>query len=82
MGIVLGLFIGVLNMVPYLQIIGMIPAFLFAIFMAIEGEIGISMAIGMTAMVFAVVQAIQDLILTPKIIGKEPSPNGTVIGSA
>ena len=70
MGILLGLSIGLLNMVPYLQIIGMIPAFLFAIFMAIEGETGIWMAIGMTAMVFAVVQAIQDLILTPKIMGK------------
>jgi predicted PurR-regulated permease PerM len=70
MGIVLGLFIGLLNMVPYLQIIGMIPAFLFAIFMAIEGDTGIWMALGMTAMVFAVVQAIQDLILTPKIMGK------------
>ena len=70
MGIVLGLFIGLLNMVPYLQIIGLIPAFLFAIFMAIEGETGIWMAIGMTAMVFVVVQAIQDLILTPKIMGK------------
>ena len=70
MAILLGLFIGFLNMVPYLQIIGMIPAFLFAIFMAIEGETGIWMAIGMTAMVFAVVQAIQDLILTPKIMGK------------
>jgi predicted PurR-regulated permease PerM len=70
MGILLGLFIGFLNMVPYMQIIGMIPAFLLAIFMAIEGETGIWMAIGMTAMVFAVVQAIQDLILTPKIMGK------------
>jgi len=70
MGILLGLSIGLLNMVPYLQIIGMIPAFLFAIFMALEGETGIWMAVGMTAMVFAVVQAIQDLILTPKIMGK------------
>jgi len=70
LGLLLGLFIGLLNMVPYLQIIGMIPAFLLAIFMAIEGETSVWMAIGMTAMVFAVVQAIQDLILTPKIMGK------------
>ena len=31
MGILLGLFIGFLNMVPYLQIIGLIPAFLLAL---------------------------------------------------
>lgn len=70
MGIVLGLFIGLLNMVPYLQILGMIPAFLLAIFMAIESNTGIWMAIGMTGLVFAVVQIVQDLILTPKIMGK------------
>ncbi len=70
MGIVLGLFIGLLNMVPYLQIIGMVPAFLFSVFMAIESNTGIWIAVGMTGLVFAVVQIIQDLILTPKIMGR------------
>jgi len=70
LGIFLGLFIGLLNMVPYLQLIGFIPAFLLALFHAIESDMNLWLVLGLTGLVFAVVQIIQDTILTPKIMGK------------
>jgi len=70
MGILLGLFIGVLNMVPYLQIIGFIPALILALIHALETGGSIWGMMGLVALVFAVVQTIQDAFLTPKIMGK------------
>jgi predicted PurR-regulated permease PerM len=70
LGILLGLFIGLLNMVPYLQIIGLIPAFLLAIVHALETGTNLWMVMGLTGLVFAVVQIIQDALLVPKIMGR------------
>jgi len=70
MGVLLGLFIGLLNMVPYLQIIGLIPAFLLALVHALEMGGSLWMILALTGLVFAVVQIIQDVILVPKIMGR------------
>jgi predicted PurR-regulated permease PerM len=70
LGILLGLFIGLLNMVPYLQIIGLIPAFLLALIHALEMGGDFWMILSLTGLVFAVVQIIQDAILVPKIMGR------------
>ncbi len=70
LGIILGLFIGLLNMVPYLQILGLIPAVCLAVIQALETGGNFWLALALVGIVFAVVQAIQDLILTPKIMGK------------
>ena len=70
MGILLGLFIGLLNMVPYLQVIGLIPAFLLALAHGLETSSSIWTVVGLTALVFVMVQAIQDGILVPKIMGR------------
>ncbi len=70
MGILLGLFIGLLNMVPYLQLLGLLPAFLLALIHALETGGNFWMILGFTLSVFAVVQIIQDTILVPKIMGK------------
>jgi len=70
MGIILGLFIGVLNMVPYLQIIGLIPAFLLALVHALVTGTSFWIPLGLTALVFVVVQTTQDAILVPKIMGR------------
>jgi predicted PurR-regulated permease PerM len=79
LGVLLGMFVGLLNMVPYLQIIGFIPAFMLAVVHALESDIGIWAALGMTAGVFAVVQLIQDAILVPKIMGKVTGLNPAMI---
>jgi predicted PurR-regulated permease PerM len=70
MAISLGLFIGLLNMVPYLQIIGLIPAFLLALLHAVETGSSFWVALGLTGLVFVVIQTIQDTVLVPKIMGR------------
>jgi len=70
MSLMLGLFIGALNMIPYLQIAGLVPALLLAVLRAVEHGGGLAESILLTLAVFAVVQAIQDGLLTPQIMGK------------
>lgn len=70
LGILLGLFIGALNMIPYLQTVGLIPAFLLGALHAIEHDVNIGVVLGLVALVFAVVQLIQEAFLIPKIMGK------------
>ena len=79
LGILLGLFVGLLNMVPYLQIIGLIPAGLLAVMHAVQSGTSIWMVLGLTGLVFVVVQLIQDGFLTPKIMGKVTGLNPAMI---
>lgn len=79
LGIILGLFVGLLNMVPYLQIVGFIPATLLALIYSLEsGESFWSMFL-LVLLVFALVQTIQDAVLTPKIMGNATGLNPAVI---
>lgn len=70
MGILLGLLMGLLNMVPYLQTLGIIPAFLLTLFHALETGSSIWPALGLTAIVLVAAQIIQDWVFAPRIIGK------------
>jgi len=79
MGILLGLFVGMLNMVPYAQMIGLIPAALLAILSGVENGSSVAMALVWTMTVFAVVQLIQDAVLTPRILGKATGLRPAVI---
>ncbi|MDE7402967.1 MAG: AI-2E family transporter [Muribaculaceae bacterium] len=79
MGVILGLFIGVLNMVPYLQLISLpITALLGLVWCAETG--GNYWVIFWESMaVYVIVQCIQDLFLTPKIMGKAMGLNPAII---
>ncbi|MFC1732002.1 AI-2E family transporter [candidate division KSB1 bacterium] len=79
MGIFLGIFIGLLNMVPYLQTIAIIPAGFLALMYALETGNDFWGFIGLIAIIFIVVQAIQDYFLTPRIMGKAMSLNAAFI---
>ncbi|UCG34038.1 MAG: AI-2E family transporter, partial [Phycisphaerales bacterium] len=68
--IVLGLFIGLLNMVPYLQTIGVVPAVMLAAMTAFEKDGSLVWYLVGVGIVFAVVQTTQDALLTPRIMGK------------
>ncbi len=70
MAIGLGLFIGLLNMVPYLQVVGFVPTILLAIVKSAETGESFWGVMLLALIVFAVVQAIQDTFLTPRIMGK------------
>ena len=79
MAIGLGMFIGLLNMVPYLQLIGFIPTTLLAVVKAADTGESFWMIMLGVLIVFAVVQTIQDTILTPKIMGKVMGLNSAII---
>ncbi len=70
LGIILGLFIGALNMVPYLQTFGLIPAALLGTLHAIEYDRNVWVVLGLVGLVFVVVQLFQEAVLVPKIMGK------------
>lgn len=79
MGVVLGLFIGMLNMVPYLQLISLPVTAVLCIVSAVSTG-GNFWIIFLEAMaVYIVVQCIQDLFLTPKIMGKAMGLNPAII---
>ena len=75
----LGMFIGMLNMVPYLQLIGFVPAILLAIVKAADTGQNFWVIMLMVLVVFAVVQIIQDTFLTPKIMGHVTGLHSAII---
>lgn len=74
-----GLFIGLLNMVPYLQLIALIPTVLLALLKAADTGQNFWWILFLALMVFAVVQLIQDAIITPKVMGKAMGLNPAII---
>ena len=75
----LGLLIGLLNMVPYLQIIGYIPTVILAMLKAADTGGNFWLILLGAVIVFVVVQAIQDIILVPRIMGKITGLNPAII---
>ncbi len=79
LAIVLGMFIGLLNMVPYLQLISIVPTTILCLVYAVGGG-GDFWSIFWECMgVYCVVQLIQDFFLTPKIMGKAMGLNPAII---
>lgn len=79
MAIVLGLFIGVLNMVPYLQLISFVPTTILCLVYSVDGGVDFWGIWWACMLVYIVVQCIQDLVLTPKIMGKAMGLNPAII---
>lgn len=79
LAIVLGMFIGLLNMVPYLQLISLVPTIIICIVSSVGSDTGFWMLFGEAMSVYVIVQIIQDLYLTPRIIGKAMSMNPALI---
>jgi predicted PurR-regulated permease PerM len=75
----LGMFIGLLNMVPYLQTLGFIPCTILALAKSAETGDNFWVIMLSVLIVFAVVQTIQDTLLTPKIMGKVTGLNAAII---
>ncbi len=70
MAVPFGLFVGLLNMVPYLQTVGLVPGVLLAAVRALEGDASFLGSVLLVFAVFAIVQLFQDAVLTPRIMGK------------
>lgn len=70
LAILMGIFIGLLNMVPYLQIVGTIPCLLLAGLKALEQGDNFFGALGLVLLVFGVVQLIQETVLVSRLQGE------------
>ena len=69
MGIAMGLIIGLLNMVPYMQALGIPPCIVLCLIQSAQTGQPVWLTLLLMAIVFIVVQSIQDMYLTPKIMG-------------
>ena len=63
LAVTLGLFIGCLNLIPYLQTIGLIPMALLSLLRSAETGENFWILFGLSLLVLGIVQAIQDLYL-------------------
>lgn len=79
MGIVLGLFIGLLNMVPYLQLISLPIATVLCLVWCVSTGGNFWVIFWEAMAVYVIVQCVQDLFLTPKIMGKAMGLNPAII---
>ena len=70
MGIAMGLIIGVLNLVPYMQTLGIPPCIILCLVQSAQTGRPVWVTLLCMTLVFIVVQSIQDLVLTPRIMGK------------
>lgn len=79
LGVTLGLFIGFLNLIPYMQTIGIIPMILLSLLRSAETGDNFWVIFGLALLVLGIVQCIQDLYLTPRIMGKAMGLNPAII---
>lgn len=79
MAIGLGILIGILDLVPYLHTFALIPTAFLAGLKALNTGENFWIIFGLALIVFAVVQVIIDMIVTPKIMGKQMGLNPAVL---
>lgn len=79
LAVILGLFIGLLNMVPYLQLVSIPITAILCLISSAQSPDGFWLIFGEAMAVYCVVQVIQDLFLTPKIMGKAMGLNPAII---
>ena len=79
MAIGLGILIGILDLVPYLHTFALIPTALLALLKAADTGQNFWIIFAMAVAVFAIVQVIIDLIITPYIMGKAMRLNPAIL---
>ena len=79
LAVLMGVLIGILFMVPYLQYLSLIPVTGLCLVMAADGTADFWTVWWECIAVYAVVQLIADIILTPKIMGKAMGLNPAII---
>ncbi len=79
MAIGLGILIGILDLVPYLHAIALVPTALLAMLKAADTGQNFWIIFGSAVLVFAVVQVITDFVSIPKIMGKAMGLNPAVL---
>lgn len=75
----LGIIVGVLTIIPYLKVASLPLAILLALLKAADTGENFWMIMGITMLAYTIVQAIEDGILVPRIMGKITGLNPVVI---
>ncbi len=79
MAIIFGLFIGVLNMVPYLQLISFPIAAFLCLVASVDSGASFWSLFGWTFAAYCICQVIQDLILIPSIMKQQMGLNPAIV---
>lgn len=79
MAIGLGIMIGILDLVPYLHTFALIPTAFLAMLKAADTGQSFWAIFGMAVGLFALVQVISDMVVTPKIMGKAMGLNPAIL---
>ncbi|MBF1633864.1 MAG: AI-2E family transporter [Prevotella sp.] len=75
----LAVLIGILNLVPYLHTFALVPTAFLALLKAADTGQNFWIIFGSALAVFAVVQLLMDMVITPKIMGKAMGLNPAIL---
>ncbi len=79
MAILFGILVGLVHMIPYLQVVTFPPAILLCWLRASQSDDSFWVMLGLVALIYIIVQCIMDLFLVPKIMGKAMGLNPAII---
>lgn len=79
MAIVFGIGVGLVHMIPYLQVVTFPPAILLCWLGSTQTDMSFWSLIGLTALIYVIVQCLMDLFLVPRIMGKAMGLNPAII---
>lgn len=79
LAIILGIIVGLVHMIPYLQVITFPPAILLCWLRASQTDDSFWVMLGLVALIYIIVQCIMDLYLVPRIMGKAMGLNPAII---
>lgn len=75
----LALLIGILSMIPYMKVIALFPALILGLLKVADTGESVWIVLGAALLVFAVVQAIEDSFIVPKVMGRITGLNPAII---
>lgn len=79
LAIMMGLLVGILYMIPYVQYVTLIPVVILCYLDSLTGATGFWSGLGKCILVYVVSQCVCDYLLTPKIMGKSLGLNPAII---
>ncbi len=66
----MGIFVGIISFIPYIQVVGFLPAAILALLQMSEEGRPFWLTMLLVLLVYCVVQVIQDAVVTPRVMGK------------
>ena len=79
LALLLGIMIGILSMIPYMQLLSIIPTTLLCLVMSANGHADFWSIWWQCIIAYCIIQSTEDLVLTPKIMGKAMGLNPAII---